>query len=47
MDSFKVVATSEELMDFAFTTLTKDELVSGLETRKYMIWVFELSTTGI
>jgi len=34
MDSVEIVATSEEFGDFAFTTLTNDELLSGLGTRK-------------
>ena len=37
MDNFEIVATSEELTDFAFMTLTKDELALGLETRKFII----------
>jgi len=39
MASFTVVATSEEFTDLASITLTRDELASGLETRKCIIWV--------
>jgi len=35
VDSLKIVATSEELPEFAFTTLTKDELTAGLERREF------------
>ena len=34
MDSVEIVATSEEWGDFAFMTLTNDELLSGLGTRE-------------
>lgn len=37
MDGLKIVATSEALGDFAFMTLTKDELASGLENCKWVI----------
>jgi len=40
MDSLKIVATSEESKDFAFMTLTKDELIAELETRKRIILIF-------
>jgi len=36
MVNFQIVATSEELMDFAFVNLTKHELALGLETRKFI-----------
>ena len=48
MDSLKIVATSEESTGFGSMTLTKDELTSGLETRKCIIWiVFERLLTRI
>jgi len=34
MDSVEIVTTSEEWGDFAFMTLTNEELTSGLGTRK-------------
>jgi len=40
MDNLKIVATSEESKDFAFMTLTKDELIAELETRKRIIFIF-------
>jgi len=47
-DGLRIVATSQELTDFAFMTLTKDELASGLEGRMWLICVlFELSLTQI
>jgi len=39
MDSLEIVVTSEEWGDFAFMTLTNDELALGLETRKCISWV--------
>jgi len=48
MDSLKIVATSEESTGFGSMTLTKDELTSGLETRKCIIWIaFERLLTRI
>ena len=35
VDSLTIVATSDNYPDFAFVALTKDELVSGLEARKW------------
>jgi len=40
MVNFEIVATSEELMDFAFVTLTKHELALELETRKSILCFF-------
>ena len=41
VNSLTIVATSREYMDFAFVTLTREELSSGLDDRKYdgiIIW---------
>jgi len=41
VNSLTIVATSREYTDFAFVTLTREELSSGLEDRKYdgiIIW---------
>jgi len=35
VENLTIVATSEEYTDFAFVTLTREELFSGLEDRKY------------
>jgi len=34
LENLTIVATSEEYTDFAFVTLTREELSSGLEDRK-------------
>ena len=34
MESLTIVATSKENTDFAFVTLTRDDLASGLKDRK-------------